>query len=80
MITFDYIGFKITVHSYSFYPGYKATLEEPGEQDSYMIKDVTVIDENGNIFDDYLFFDVIDVNNFYDVAEKHIINFEKQSA
>ena len=78
MITFDYLGFTITIHNYIFCPGYKATLEEPGEEPQYIIEDVTVIDENGNIFDDYLFFDVIDVNNFYDVAEKHIIKFENQ--
>jgi hypothetical protein len=78
MITFDYLGFTITIHNYIFCPGYKATIEEPGEESQYIVEDVTVIDENGNIFDDYLFFDVIDVNNFYDVAEKHIINFENQ--
>lgn len=78
MITFNYIGFTITIHNYIFCPGYKATLEEPGEDPQYIIEDVTITDENGNIFDDYLFFDVIDVNNFYDVAEKHIIKFENQ--
>jgi len=78
MITFNYLGFTITIHNYIFCPGYKATIEEPGEESQYIVEDVTVIDENGNIFDDYLFFDVIDVNNFYDVAEKHIINFENQ--
>ncbi len=77
MITFKYIGFTIKIHSYSFYPGYKATLEEPGEEDSYLIEDVTVTDESGNIFDDCLFFDLIDVNNFYDIATEHIIKFKK---
>lgn len=77
MITFDYLGFTITIHNYIFCPGYKATLEEPGEEPQYIIEDVTVTDENGNIFDDYLFFDVVD-NEFYDIATQHIINFENQ--
>ena len=76
MITFDYLGFTITIHNYIFCPGYKATLEEPGEEPQYIIEDVTITDENGSTFND--FFDVIDINNFYDIAEQHIINFENQ--
>ena len=76
MITFDYLGFTITIHNYIFCPGYKATIEEPGEEPQYIIEDVTITDENGSTFND--FFDVIDINNFYDIAEQHIINFENQ--
>ena len=75
MITFDYLGFTITIHNYIFCPGYKATLEEPGEEPQYIIEDVTITDKNGSTFND--FFDVIDINSFYDIATEHIINYEK---
>ena len=78
MITFNYLGFTITVHEYIFCPGYKATLEEPGEEPQYIIENLTVKDKNGNNFDDFIFFESIDTADFDKVAVKNIINFEKQ--
>jgi hypothetical protein len=77
MITFNYIGFTITIHNYIFCQGYKATLEEPGEDPQYIVEDVTITDENGKKFDDFYFFEVIDTLDFDKVATKHIINYEK---
>lgn len=77
MITFNYIGFTITINNYIFCPGYKATLEEPGEEPQYIIEDVTITDENGNNFNDYDFFEVIDTKDFDKVATGYIIKYEK---
>ena len=79
MITFDYLGFTITINDYIFCPGYKATLEEPGEGSQYIIEDVTVT-KDGETFDDYEFFESIDTKEFDKVATQNIINFEKQLA
>jgi len=77
MITFNYLGFTITIHEYIFCPGYKATLEEPGEEPQYIIEDVTVT-KDGTTFDDYEFFESIDTTDFDKIATQNIINFEKQ--
>lgn len=79
MITFDYLGFTITINDYIFCPGYKATLEEPGEESQYIIEDVTVT-KDGNAFDDYEFFESIYTKEFDKVATQNIIKFEKQLA
>ena len=77
MITFDYLGFTITINEYIFCPGYKATLEEPGEESQYIIEDVTVT-KDGKTFDDYEFFESIDTKEFDKIATQNIINFENQ--
>lgn len=77
MITFNYLEYTITINDYMFCPGYKATLEEPGEKSQYIIESLSVT-KDGQPFDDYEFFESIDTKDFDKVATQNIINFEKQ--
>ena len=77
MITFNYLDYTITIHDYIFCPGYKATLEESGAEAQYIIESLSVT-KDGEPFDDFEFFEIVDTTDFDKIAEKHIINHEKQ--
>jgi hypothetical protein len=59
-----------------FCPGYKATLEGPAEKSQYIIESLSVT-KDGQPFDDFEFFEIVDTTDFDKVAEKNIINHEK---
>jgi hypothetical protein len=77
MITFNYLSYEITIHDYMFCSGYKATLEEPGEESQYIIESLSVT-KDGEPFDDFEFFEIINTTDFDKIAEKNIIQYEKQ--